>query len=419
MATEDSAANARRRLPAIVVILIPVVIAMDVYVFQAFRTVTPSNLLGFVQFFYFSVTVVKVAGLLAYGLRLIEDPTLIRRLKVYFQILLVTSVLMALLLLLEDIVRLILALSNLIADTDMDLSRYLVWDALVMLMGLIFAGVLFAGLRNVYRYKVYRREVPIVGLPEAFEGFTIVQLSDMHLGSLKQPERVAEGVRIANDLQPDLIVFTGDLVNNAASEVTPGLQAVLQQLDAREGVYSILGNHDYGDYVYWPTEDHKRDNLHRLVQTHLDLGWRVLNDAHVFITRGEARMALLGVQNVSGSRRFNTYGSLAKAHAGTGAADVKVLLSHDPSHWRAEVLPHYPDIDLTLSGHTHAGQVGLEWGHIRWGVSKYVYPEWIDLYREGRQWLYVNRGFGVIGYPGRVGFMPEITLLTLRVGYVS
>jgi hypothetical protein len=215
--------------------------------------------------------------------------------------------------------------------------------------------------------------------------------------------------------QPDLILFTGDLVNNVADEMNDYID-VFNQLRAPLGVYSTLGNHDYGDYVHWKTIEEKQANLERLKQVHHTMGWRLLMNEHIVLEKGEDKIAVMGIENWSAKARFPKYGSLEKAHAGAKAYPFKILMSHDPSHWKAEVLKGYPDIDLMLAGHTHGMQFGLEMPlfKFKWSPVQYVYKEWAGLYEMNEQRLYVNRGFGFLGYPGRSGIMPEITVLELN-----
>lgn len=211
--------------------------------------------------------------------------------------------------------------------------------------------------------------------------------------------------------RPDLFVFTGDLVNSETPEVRD-YKDVFAKLSAPLGAYSTLGNHDYGDYRQWSSPQAKKKNLDDLVQVHKEMGWDLLRNENRFIEVDGERIALLGVENW-GKGRFAKYGDLEKAYAGTEEAETKILLSHDPSHWDAQVRPNHPDIDLTLSGHTHGFQFGVEIGNFRWSPSQYMYEQWADLYKKGDQQIYVNRGFGFIGYPGRVGILPEVTILEL------
>ena len=282
--------------------------------------------------------------------------------------------------------------------------------------GMIAGGGLFAtlmnGFGNKYQYQVKKVPLAYSNLPEAFKGLKIVHISDIHSGSLMDKKAVLKGVEKILQEKPDLILFTGDLVNNTANEME-GYMDVFSKLNAPLGVYSTLGNHDYGDYVEWGTTEEKNANLERLKQVHAEMGWRLLMNEHIVLERGEDKIALLGIENWSAKARFPKYGNMEKAHAGTDAYAFKILLSHDPSHWDAEVRTKYSDIDLMLSGHTHGMQFGVELPGFKWSPVQYVYEQWAGLYEKEAQKLYVNRGYGFIGYPGRVGILPEITVLEL------
>lgn len=287
-------------------------------------------------------------------------------------------------------------------------SLFLSWVGLTA-GGALFTSLLY-GMGNKYAYRVHRVTLHFPNLPAAFRGLRVVQLSDIHSGSFTDREAVARGVQKVLDLKPDLILFTGDIVNNTADEMDQFIE-VFRRLEAPMGVFSTLGNHDYGDYVQWPSAEAKRANLERLKGVHAKLGWRLLMNEHVLFERGEDRIALLGIENWGAKARFPKYGKMNEAYPGTEAIPFKILMSHDPSHWDAEVRPKYGDVDLMLAGHTHGMQFGVELPGFRWSPVQYVYKQWAGLYEEGRQKLYVNRGFGFLGYPGRVGIMPEITLL--------
>ncbi len=271
-------------------------------------------------------------------------------------------------------------------------------------------------IRNPYRYRVFREKVPIPDLPTELVGLKIVQISDIHSGSFTEREPIKEAIRLINEERADLVFFTGDLVNSVATEMLPFMD-IFDKIKARHGVYSILGNHDYGDYYAWDSPEAKKQNFQNLLQTHRQLGWDLmLNEHRLLDIRGE-RIAVIGVENYSASARFHKYGNLGEAYAGTEEASLKLLLSHDPSHWDAEVTqkPDFADIAITFSGHTHGMQFGIEIpGWWRWSPIKYVYRKWAGLYREGKQYLYVNRGLGFLGYPGRVGILPEITVIELE-----
>ena len=273
-------------------------------------------------------------------------------------------------------------------------------------------ALLWGMLKGGTDYTVRRVQLKFPNLPPAFDGFKVLQISDLHTGSFNSTEPLERAVALINQQGADLILMTGDLVNNRATEVEPHIPA-LRGLKSELPIFSSLGNHDYGDYVQWESPAAKRANLERLMQNHAKIGWTLLNDTSHTIERGGDKISVLGVQNWSSHANFPRHGNLPQAHAASGDAPFKILLSHDPSHWEAQVL-NYPDIDLTLSGHTHGMQFGLNLPFMKWSPVQYVYKQWAGLYGQGRQKLYVNVGLGFLGYPGRVGFLPEITVFELR-----
>jgi predicted MPP superfamily phosphohydrolase len=284
-------------------------------------------------------------------------------------------------------------------------------------IGLGGAAVLtiITGMANRYRYRMHQVKLVHPKIPEAFKGLKIVQISDIHSGSFDDIAAVTIGVNKIMELKPDIIVFTGDLVNNTAEEIEPYLE-LFGRLNASLGVYSTLGNHDYGEYEGWASPEAKAENLKKLKQAHARMGWKLLLNEHVILTRGEDQVAVIGVENWSVKEYYPKHGDLEKAYEGLADKDAtfKVLLSHDPSHWDAVVRAQYPDIDLTLSGHTHGMQCGIEIPGFKWSPVQYIYQQWAGLYQEGSQYLYVNRGYGCFsGYPGRLGILPEITLIEL------
>ncbi|QEC55017.1 metallophosphoesterase [Flavisolibacter ginsenosidimutans] len=296
------------------------------------------------------------------------------------------------------------------SSPEISRSLFLSWLGIAV-GGSLFTSLIY-GFTNKYNYKVKRVPLSFPNLPEAFKGLRIVQISDIHSGSFTDTDAVRKGVEKIMALKPDLILFTGDLVNNKYEEMLPYME-VFNKLSAPMGVYSIFGNHDYGDYTSWDSAEQKRNNLEKLKDVHAKLGWRLLLDEHVPLQKNGEEIALIGIQNWSALKNFARYGNLTKAYAGAEKYPFKILMSHDPTHWDAEVRPKFGDIDLTLAGHTHGFQFGVEIPGFRWSPVQYVYRQWAGLYREGKQVIYVNRGYGFIGYPGRVGILPEITLLEL------
>lgn len=292
----------------------------------------------------------------------------------------------------------------------------------LMKSGMLFGGTVFGtlmyGLSNKYNYHVRKIRLSYANLPAAFKGMKIVQLSDIHSGSFANKEAVARGVQLVNAQKPDLVLFTGDLVNELSSEMDDYMD-VFNKVKAPMGVYSTLGNHDYGDYYNWDDYDQHRfsrkkaANLDRLKAIHSELGWRLLMNENVLLERNNEQIALIGIENWSENPRFPRKGDLHLAYEGTANVPFKILLSHDPSHWDAQVRPLFPDIDLMLAGHTHGMQFGVEIPFFKWSPAQYLYKQWAGLYEQDKQKLYVNRGYGFLGYPGRVGIMPEITVIEL------
>ena len=275
-----------------------------------------------------------------------------------------------------------------------------------------FTAMAYGILSGAHDYRVRRKTVYLPNLPKSFDGIRIGQISDIHSGSFFNKTAVKGGVEMFLKEKPDVIFFTGDLVNNQTDEVKDYIET-FNKLKAPLGVFSITGNHDYGDYKQWSSADAKQKNFQDLIAAHKTLGFDILLNEHRYIELNGERIAILGNENWGGGR-FTKYGKLDVTHAGVQDASVKLLLSHDPSHWDAQVRPLYPDIDMMFAGHTHGFQFGIEIGDFKWSPSQYVYKQWAGLYQEGNQYLYVNRGFGYLGYPGRVGIPPELTIIELK-----
>jgi predicted MPP superfamily phosphohydrolase len=266
-------------------------------------------------------------------------------------------------------------------------------------------------IRGKYDYKVHRHTIYFEELPDAFDGFTITQLSDIHSGSFDNVDAMQRGIDLAKAQKSDLFVFTGDLVNNAAWEIEQYIDR-FSQIKAPYGQFSILGNHDYGDYIEWESLQAKAANLQKLKQHHAELGYRLLLDENVVLEKGGQKISLIGIQNWG--RGFVQIGDLKKAMQDVDKDAFKILLSHDPTHWEEQVRFHPTDIHLTLSGHTHGAQFGIEAAGIRWSPVKYRYLDWAGLIKEKNRHLYVNRGFGFLAFSGRLGIWPEITVITLK-----
>jgi predicted MPP superfamily phosphohydrolase len=281
--------------------------------------------------------------------------------------------------------------------------------------GGLVLGTMFTGMfKWVYDFKVYKLKIKLKKLPAGFEGLRIVQISDLHLGSWNHLKPLEQAVSIINDMEPDLILFTGDLVNYATKEAYR-FEEVLAKLKAEKGVFAVLGNHDYGDYLTWPDQEAREKNMTDLYAFFDRIGWRLLrNENQVFETES-GKLALLGVENWGAHPRFPKHGDIVKTMKGTEDADVRLLMTHDPTHWDKIIIPGDYQIDLSLSGHTHGFQIGIETPGMKWSPAKWMFKHWAGLYKDDRsdRLLYVNRGIGVIGYPGRIGILPEITLFEL------
>lgn len=289
-------------------------------------------------------------------------------------------------------------------------STFLSWMG-VGLSSTLFFSLLY-GFGNKYNYKVIKKKIVLKGLPNAFKGFKIIHISDIHSGSLKDKAAVLKGIALIEKQNADIVLFTGDLVNDRATEMQDWMD-VFGKIKAPHGVFSTLGNHDYGDYVKWDTAEEKKQNLEALKQVHHDLGWRLLMNENTSIQKSGESIKIVGIENWGAKARFPKYGKMDLAMQGISEQEVAILLSHDPSHWEAEVIPKYSSVQLTLSGHTHGMQFGLENPYFKWSPVQWVYKQWAGIYENKDQQLYVNRGFGFLGYPGRVGILPEITLIEL------
>lgn len=269
--------------------------------------------------------------------------------------------------------------------------------------------------KGSYDYHILHQNMYLPNLPKAFDGLRIGQISDIHSGSFYNKKAVLGGVEMLLKEKPDLIFFTGDLVNGEASEMTD-YQDIFSKVKAPLGVFSTLGNHDYGDYGYWPSLTNKNKNHRDVIATHKNMGWDLLLNENRRLKVDGEEIGILGIENWSEYSRFPKYGRMDLAVKNTDDLPVKLLLSHDPSHWRAEVLPKYPQIDAMFAGHTHGMQFGVRTEHFQYSPIKYVYNEWAGHYQENMQQLYVNVGFGFVGLTGRVGILPEITIFTLKAG---
>ena len=334
-----------------------------------------------------------------------------------FMSLLTFQLLLILFLAFEDLLRLPQALYRFFIERGegnyLPSRRKFISQIALGIAAIPFASLLIGMVKGKYNYKVLHYALEFDDLPAAFDGYTITQISDIHSGSFDNAEKVNYGIDLINEQGSNVILFTGDIVNNKADELLPWKDA-FGRLSAQDGIYSVLGNHDYGDYVDWETPADKKANMEQLFATQAEMGFTLLRNETYFIEKEGQRLALVGVENW-GKGGFKKKGDLDKAVANVNSDDFKILLSHDPSHWEAKVLPHHYPFQLTLSGHTHGMQFGIEIpGWFKWSPVKWRYKQWAGLYQENKQWINVNRGFGFLGYPGRVGIWPEITVISLK-----
>ncbi len=374
---------------------------------------------------YWTITALTVIGMMVYYFG--NADKMPKRFKTYLLVGIAANLFgklfIGLFLLAENVQRAVVwsyhRISNLLSSDDnaqaLDLSRSPLWSQISLVAGSVPSIALgFGIISGAHDYRIRRHTIYMPGLPKSFDGITLGQLSDIHSGSFHNKIAVKGGVEMLNNEKPDLVFFTGDLVNNEAKEMNDYV-SVFDKVNAPLGVYSVLGNHDYGDYVQWASQAAKSKNLETLKAIHKGMGWNLLVNQHHILREGGEKLAIIGIENW-GARGFSQYGKLDEAYRGTEEINTKLLLSHDPSHWQAEVLKSYPDITMAFAGHTHGMQFGVEIGNIKWSPVKYMYKEWAGLYQHDQQYLYVNRGFGYIGYPGRIGIPPEITIFELKSG---
>ena len=409
------------RKPLFLVVLITVLILIDFYIYHVLRILMQGASAGTrttVGLIYWALCIMSIGSFLLFPY--ITNPYF----KQYIFSIgigwVLTQVFMVLFFLMDDLRRgafwtmgqaaSIAGAKFMNTEKGIPRSTFLSWLG-VGLSSTLFFSLLY-GFGNKYNYKLVKKKISLKGLPLAFKGFKIIHISDIHSGSLKDKAAVLKGVELIEKQNADIVLFTGDLVNDRATEMHNWMD-VFGKINAPQGVYSTLGNHDYGDYVKWDTVEEKKQNLEALKQVHHDLGWRLLMNENISIEKNGEKIKIVGIENWGAKARFPKYGKMDLAMQGVSNDDVAILLSHDPSHWEAEVIPKYSNVQLTLSGHTHGMQFGLENPYFKWSPVQWVYKQWAGIYDNKDQQLYVNRGFGFLGYPGRVGILPEITLIEL------
>lgn len=398
-----------------IAILLVIIVLLELYAFQAIKTITKSKIIRFswlfvsiavyVNFLYVALTYDRTQG---------QTPQFQMAMGLMLTVL-IPKIVVLLIMFGEDIYRWILKLISAISSNDtkpLAGRRKFISQLALGLAAIPFASFFYGIIQGKYNYKVIKYQLSFKDLPEAFDGYTITQISDIHSGSFTNKEKIKYGVDLINQQKSDVMLFTGDIVNNKADEMDNWMD-VFDKLEAKDGKYSILGNHDYGDYMDWKNPQDKIDNFQAVKDIHKKIGFDLLLDEHRYLEKDGQKIALLGVENWG--KGFNQAGDLQKAARGVNKEDFKILMSHDPSHWEYKVKQDAFNYHLTLSGHTHGLQMGIEIpGWIKWSPSKYVYKQWAGLYQEYGRYINVNRGFGYHAFPGRVGIWPEITVIELK-----
>ena len=403
-----------------IVFLSVVLIIIELYAFQALRTLIKLKwVLVSYQIISVLVLIFIVYSFMQFDRSIGQTKqtmfTMGLVLLVYVPKLILTLVLLG-----EDLFRLGAGSINFFIENDDNTAFFSSRRKFVSQVGLGLAAIPFMSLIygitiGRYNYKVIKQRIFFPDLPDAFDGFTITQISDVHSGSFDNPEKISYAIDLVNEQNSDMILFTGDIVNTDAKEMHPWIETFNRIKKHEYGKYSVLGNHDYGEYVTWPTEVAKEENFQAIKNLYGEIDFKLLLNEHTYIEKGEDKIALIGVENWG--QNFKKAGDINKASLGVNQEDFKILMSHDPSHWDYEIKNHDKNFHLTLSGHTHGMQFGIEIpGYFKWSLAQYVYAQWAGLYENLGRYVYVNRGFGYHAYPGRVGIMPEITVIELKKG---
>ena len=406
-----------------------IILLLELYFYNSITTLLKSSserIKKKVKWVYLSFTFLLIIFVLAAIIIPFKDwPKIIRvYLSSFIFIIMISKLIGSIFLLADDLIRLVKMIYKWFRqifkinhkDSD-DVNEKISRQKFFSIAGVIFSTFTFAPLfygmvKGAFSYKIRTEKLSFPNLPISFKGLKIIQISDIHTGSFISTEPLTKAIELIQAQNADLIFFTGDLVNDKTEEVIPFLD-ILSKIKAPMGVYSILGNHDYGDYPRWDSKEEKLENFHQMIETHKKLGWHLLRNENIILEKGNDKIALIGVENWGGKLGFPKYGNIDKAISGTEDYIFKILLSHDPTHWDMKIKEHYPDIDLTLSGHTHGMQFGVEIPGFRWSPSQYIFKQWAGLYKHNSQYIYVNRGLGFLGYAGRVGILPEITVIEL------
>jgi predicted MPP superfamily phosphohydrolase len=403
------------------IILFVIIAIVELYSFQVIKTVTKSKWILIVY------AVISVAAIVFITYELMKFDRSVGQTKTtlitlgLLLLVLLPKLVLTFVLLLEDVTRILIGTVTHFmghnSDSFLPERRKFVSQVAIGLAAVPFLSLIYGMTIGKYNYKVIRQTLFFPDLPDAFDGFKITQISDIHSGSFDDENKIRYAIDLINEQESDLLLFTGDIVNAKADEMHPRIDIFKGINNHEYGKYSVLGNHDYGAYLDWKSEKAKAENFVAIKDLHREIDFKLMLNENVKIKKGKDEIALIGVENWG--KHFGEFGDIDKASENVTATDFKILMSHDPSHWEYIVKQHPKNIQLTLSGHTHGMQFGIEIpGYFKWSLAKYIYKQWAGLYEEFGRYVYVNRGFGFHAYPGRVGIMPEITVFELKKGNI-
>lgn len=403
------------------IILFVIIAIVELYSFQVIKTVTKSKWILIVY------AVISVAAIVFITYELMKFDRSVGQTKItlitlgLLLLVLLPKLVLTFVLLLEDVTRILIGTVTHFmghnSDSFLPERRKFVSQVAIGLAAVPFLSLIYGMTIGKYNYKVIRQTLFFPDLPDAFDGFKITQISDIHSGSFDDENKIRYAIDLINEQESDLLLFTGDIVNAKADEMHPWIDIFKGIKKHEYGKYSVLGNHDYGAYLDWKSEKAKAENFVAIKDLHHQIDFKLMLNENVKIKKGKDEIALIGLENWG--KHFGEFGDIDKASENVTATDFKILMSHDPSHWEYIVKQHPKNIQLTLSGHTHGMQFGIEIpGYFKWSLAKYIYKQWAGLYEEFGRYVYVNRGFGFHAYPGRVGIMPEITVFELKKGNI-
>jgi predicted MPP superfamily phosphohydrolase len=403
------------------IILFIIIAIVELYSFQVIKTVTKSKWILIVY------AVISVAAIVFITYELMKFDRSVGQTKTtlitlgLLLLVLLPKLVLTFVLLLEDVTRILIGTVTHFmghnSDSFLPERRKFVSQVAIGLAAVPFLSLIYGMTIGKYNYKVIRQTLFFPDLPDAFDGFKITQISDIHSGSFDDENKIRYAIDLINEQEADLLLFTGDIVNAKADEMHPWIDIFKGIKKHEYGKYSVLGNHDYGAYLDWKSEKAKAENFVAIKDLHRQIDFKLMLNENVKIKKGKDEITLIGVENWG--KHFGEFGDIDKASENVTATDFKILMSHDPSHWEYIVKQHPKNIQLTLSGHTHGMQFGIEIpGYFKWSLAKYIYKQWAGLYEEFGRYVYVNRGFGFHAYPGRVGIMPEITVFELKKGNI-